>query len=341
LAGSAVTPVTVLTGFLGSGKTTLLNRIVGDARFADTALVVNEWGEVPIDHALVRAGREDIVVLAGGCICCRMAGDMVRALRELHIARSEGRIPAFRRAVIETTGLADPAPLLATLLGMPLVAARYSLAGVVATVDAQHGMATLDLHAEAVKQVAMADRIVVTKADLAGEDAMAALEARLAALNPAARRMRSREGDVDPAALLDAGLFRPGLPTDAKGWLNAGAYRLAGSPRAARHDPRITSFAWTHSQPAPWCDVEAALESLLALHGGQLLRLKGLVAVEGEPGPRAVHAVQHTLYPSARLPSWPDGDRSTRIVLIGRDLEEAPVAQMLDSFFRPTIPHSR
>ena len=324
----------MLTGFLGSGKTTLLNRIVADARFHDTAVVVNEWGEVSIDHALVRHASGDVVVLAGGCVCCRAAGDVVRALRELHFARAEGRVPRFARVVIETTGLADPAPLLATLVEMPLVAARYALAGVVATVDAEHGMHTLDRHPESVKQAAMADRLVVTKADRATGAAVEALQQRMAELNPGALLLRADALDVE--RLLDAGLYRgEGRSMDARGWLQAGAYRPVSAAAGTRHDPRITSFSWTRQEPSRWEDVESALETLLELRGERVLRMKGLVSIEGEPGPRAVHAVQHTLYPSARLPAWPDGDRATRLVFIVRDLEARAAAGILDSFLAP------
>ena len=324
-----ITPVTVLTGFLGSGKTTLLNAWLHDPRFTDTAVLVNEWGDVPVDHALVRQSSENVVVLPAGCICCRVAGDLVRALRELHFQRIEGAVPPFSRAVIETTGLADPAPLLATLVEMPLVAARYSLSGVVTVVDAQHGRGTLERHPEAVKQVALADRLVVSKCDLAEEASIDALEARLARINPGASRVRSRaDAPPDPAALLEAGLHRGGgRLADAEGWLNAGAYRRMGS--ATRHDPEIDSFVWTTAEPRAWEDVENSIATLLDLRGDRILRLKGLVNVAGEPGPRAVHAVQHTLYPSARLPSWPSEDHATRLVFIGRGLEEVEVAGIL------------
>jgi G3E family GTPase len=332
VAGSGVTPVTVLTGFLGSGKTTLLNRWLADARFSQTAVLVNEWGDVPIDHALVRESSERIVVMAGGCICCRVAGDVVRALRELHFQRVEGRVPDYRRVVIETSGLADPAPLLATLVEMPLMAARHTLAGVVTAVDARHGAHALEAHPEAVKQVAMADRLVVTKADLSGEDEMSALEARLAAINPGATRFRAVLGGIDPGPLLDAGLYRgEARGPDAAGWLNAGAYRPMYSARA-EHTAGIVSFAWTREEPCPWEDVESALETLIELRGERILRMKGLVNVAGEAGPRAVHAVQHTLYPPARLASWPDADHRTRIVFIGLGLDEAEAAGILESF---------
>jgi G3E family GTPase len=330
--GSGVTPVTILTGFLGSGKTTLLNRWLRDPRFADTAVLVNEWGEVAIDHGLVREATERIVVMAGGCICCRAAGDVVRALRELHFQRVEGAIPDYRRVVIETSGLADPAPLLATLVEMPVMAARHALGGVVTTIDGEYGLRELEAHPEAMKQAAIADRLVVTKADVATEDALAALDERLAAINPGARRLRSSNGELDPGLVLDAGLYRGEARTpDAAGWLNAGAYRHAGM-RPAAHTGDIVSFAWTREEPCPWDDVESALEALIELRGDRILRLKGLVHVAGEPGPRAVHAVQHTLYPPARLAAWPDADHRTRIVFIGRGLDEAEVAGILDSF---------
>jgi G3E family GTPase len=336
VAASTITPVTVLTGFLGSGKTTVLNHVLADPRFSDTAVIVNEWGAVPIDHALVRTASENVVVLPSGCICCRVAGDLVRTLRDLHHGRAGRAIPEFRRVVIETTGLADPAPLLASLIELPLVAARFALSGVIATVDAEHGMATLDAHAEAVKQVAMADRLVVTKADRASQATLAALDARLARLNPGARRLRADHGRVDAAALLDAGLYQgEARAPDATGWLNAGAYRRMGARGASTHDAHIASFVWSAAEPLAWEDLETALATLLDVCGARVLRLKGLAHIAGEPGPRALHAVQHTLYPSARLASWPDADRATRLVFITRDLEEAQAAQILDSFLSP------
>jgi G3E family GTPase len=221
--------------------------------------------------------------------------------------------------------------LLATLTEMPVVAARYALSGVVVTVDAEHGMATLDAHAEAVKQVALADRLVVTKVDRVSPGAAALLDARLARLNPGARRFHARHGEVDPAPLLEAGLYRGAARApDATGWLNAAAYRPVGTRPASPHDARISSFVWRHAEPLAWQDLETALATLLELYGSRVLRLKGLAHIAGEPGPRAVHAVQHTLYPSARLPSWPDADRATTLVFIGRDLEEAEVTPILE-----------
>ncbi|MFZ3324330.1 MAG: GTP-binding protein [Usitatibacter sp.] len=329
MAASAITPVTVLTGFLGSGKTTLLNALVGDPRFSDTAIIVNELGEVSIDHALIRESNEQIVTLAGGCICCRAAGDIVRTLRELYDLRFMKEIAQFRRVVIETSGLADPAPLLATLVEMPVTAARYSLSGVVTTVDGELGMATLDAHPESVKQAAVADRIVITKTDRATRDAIEALRARVAALAPGARIVEAALGGIDASLIFDTGLNRVDSPApDARGWLNAGAY-ASHAPRSL-HDPRISSFVWRHREPVEWDEFATALDTLYDLMGERILRMKGLVNVAGEAGPRAIHAVQHALYPPARLSAWPDDDHTTRMVFIGRDLEEAAVARILE-----------
>jgi G3E family GTPase len=259
-----------------------------------------------------------------------VAGDLVGALRELHFQRASGAVPPFRRVVIETTGLADPAPLLSTLVELPLVAARYSLAGVVTVVDAEHGARSLDAHSEAVKQAALADLVVVSKTDLADEASIGQLEARVRAINPAVAILRSGAQPVDPSRLLETGLHRgAGRLADAEGWLSSGAYRRIGAA-APRHTSGIVSFAWTTAEPRPWDDVEDSLAALVELRGDRILRMKGLVAVSGEPGPRAVHAVQHTLYPSARLPAWPSEDHTTRLVFIGRGLEEREVAGMLD-----------
>ena len=333
MTSPGVTPITVLTGFLGSGKSTLLNRLLREPAMEPCAVIINEWGSVPIDHALVRPASGEVAILPGGCLCCQVAGDMVRTLRDLHARRAAHEIPPFSRVVIETTGLADPAPLLRTLIELPLVSARYALAGVVTTVDAEHGMRQLDQHPESVKQAAMADLLVITKCDRSDPAGIASLSDRLARLAPGANTARTSTTDgLAPAAFFATGLGRRS-PAEAIRWLNAGAYRPVGAAASATHDPRIRAFAWTTDNPVEPTVAEDALETLLDTAGERLLRLKGLVNAHGLAGPLAVHAVQHSLYPLARLPAWPDGDRRTRLVLITRDLDEQVATGILESFF--------
>lgn len=330
---TGVTPVTVLTGFLGSGKSTLLNRLLREPGMEPCAVIINEWGSVSIDHALVRPASGDVAILPGGCLCCQVAGDLVRTLRDLHARRAAHETPPFSRVVIETTGLADPAPLLRTLIELPLVSARYALAGVVTTVDAEHGMRQLDQHPESVRQAAMADLLVITKCDRSAPADIASLAARLARLAPGAATARVTAADgLSPAAFFATGLGRRS-PAEAVRWLNAGAYRPVGATAPQTHDPRIRAFAWTTDNPVDPTVAEDALEALLDTAGERLLRLKGLVNARGLAGPLAVHAVQHSLYPFARLPAWPDADRRTRLVLITRDLDEQVAAGILESFF--------
>ena len=341
MTASSITPVTLLTGFLGSGKTTLLNRLLRDPGIGETAVLINEFGAVAIDHLLVRETSENLTVLANGCICCSVAGDMVQALRDLYFKRANGEVPDFKRVVIETTGLADPAPIMHTLIEMPMVAARYSLAGVVTTVDAEHGAKQLNEHMESVKQAAVADRIVLTKTGRVSPEQAALLRARLRRLNPGAPILDAGDGDVDCAALFNTGLYQPGQRTpDVRAWLKAEAYRAlpkSASPfirpaPATRHDERFHAFTVSLDKPIAWPRLIEALELLTSLRGDQLLRIKGIVNVAGEDRPRVIHAVQHTIYPPAQLAAWPDVDRVSRLVFITRDIDEAFVRDTLASF---------
>ncbi len=348
MTASSITPVTLLTGFLGSGKTTLLNRLLHHPSMQETAVLINEYGAVSIDHLLVREASENIMVMSNGCICCSVAGDMVQALRDLYFKRANGEIPDFKRVVIETTGLADPAPIMHTLIEMPLVAARYSFSGIVTTVDAVHGEQQLNDHFESVKQSAVADRIVLTKTDTASPEQIAHLRTRLHALNPGADVHEAIAGDIAPEILFDTGLYQPSRKTtDVQNWLRASAYTLVPTqdswlaPRsiaATRHDERIRSFVISLSEPVAWAGLVDALEMMTSLRGENLLRIKGIVNVAGEQLPRVIHAVQHTIYPAATLSAWPDEDRSTQLVFITRDIDETFIRQALNSFIAETTP---
>jgi G3E family GTPase len=318
-------PVSVITGFLGSGKTTLLNHLLSHPAMGETAVLINEFGEIGLDHLLVRQISEDIVLLNSGCLCCTVRGDLVDSLRELFLKRGRGEVPEFRRTVVETTGLADPAPIIHTLMTDPVLGKRYRLDGIVTTVDAVLGSAQLDTHPEPIKQAAVADRLVLTKTDIATDAAVDALRARLGAINPSAPVIVAVNGAAEPDALFDCGLFDPKTKVpDVAGWLNEEAYAEAGGHHhphdVNRHDDRISAFCMTIDAPIEWDAFAQWLEMLLATRGENLLRIKGILNVAGEAKPVAIHGVQHVFHPPATLSQWPDEERRSRIVFITRDL---------------------
>ncbi len=341
-------PVTVLTGFLGSGKTTLLNHLLAQPELGETAVLINEFGAVGLDHLLVSHVAEDIVMLQSGCLCCTVRGDMVNAMRDLFLKRVKGEVPEFNRVVIETTGLADPAPIIHTLMTDPLLSSRYRLDGIVTTIDAVNGAATLDNHDEAIKQAAVADRLVLTKTDIADYTQVEVLHARLQALNPGARVLRAVSGKLEPGEILDAGLFNDSTKIpDVRAWLNAEAYADLRRERdrrmgidvddhshhhhdVNRHDARVQAFVFTRDEPVSWPGLAFALELLISQRGENLLRIKGIVNAKESDKPLAIHGVQHVFHPPAALPQWPDDDHRTRIVFITRDLDRAVIAEMLD-----------
>jgi G3E family GTPase len=345
-------PLTVLTGFLGAGKTTLLNRLVNDPALAETAVIVNEFGEVGLDHLLIKPIRDGVVLLQSGCLCCTLRGDLVEALEQLLRDLDNGRA-VFRHVILETTGLADPAPVLQTAMAHPYLVLRYRLDGVITVVDAVTGAATLDAHMESVKQVAVADRIVLSKSDLLAspEDQRArdALAARLRALNPAAPILDAAANEATPARLLACGLFDPNrkIPDVAR-WLAAEAYREDATHHSRepghdgsrhdhhdvnRHDDRIRAFAFASESAIPVAMLEMFLDLLRSVHGPNVLRLKGVVKLAETPDrPVVIHGVQHVFHPAVRLPAWPDRDTRTRIVLITRDLDPAAVRRLFDAF---------
>ena len=321
-------PLTVLTGFLGAGKTTLLNRILQDPAFSDTVVIINEFGEIGLDHLLVETVDEGMVLLSAGCLCCTVRGDLVATLEDLLRKRDNGRIMPFRRVIIETTGLADPAPILHAVLYHPYLSMRYALQGVVTALDAVNGEATLDRHVEARRQVAVAERIILTKTDLLTDpEGRSRLEARIHAHNPGA--------DIVDAAAVTTG-------ADVANWLRAEAveaderaqhaHASHGHDQAGhdhdhahdvnRHDERIRAYCLTSAEPIGQGTLDMFLDLLRSSSGAKLLRLKGLVALAEDPDhPVVIHGVQHVVHVPAILPSWPSEDRTSRLVLIVDDLD--------------------
>ncbi len=336
-------PLTVLTGFLGAGKTTLLNRLLKDSALAETAVIINEFGEISLDHLLVEYVGDNMVVLQSGCLCCTMRGDLVDALETL-LRDLDNRRCKFRRVLLETTGLADPAPVLHTAMSHPYLLLRYRLDGVVTVVDAINGEVTLDGHIEAVKQVAVADRLVLTKTDLADKSQCERVETRLRALNPAAPILNATRGEATPDRLFGSGLYDPDkkIP-DVRKWLAAEAHANSHAVHhhhdVNRHDDHIGSFVLTADEPIPAGTLEMFLELLRASHGANLLRVKGIVKLAEMPDtPVVVHGVQHVFHPTARLDGWPDDDHRTRLVFITRDLPERKVRELFEAFLGVLAP---
>ena len=337
LTPHAPLPVTLLTGFLGSGKTTVLNHLV--RTLPRTAILMNEFGEVALDHQLLQRMEGPLALLAGGCVCCTVSGSLSPTLKNLWMARQNGEIAPFERVIIETTGVADPAPVLDNLLHDSWVRARYRLDGVVTTVDAVFGMGQLDEHDEAVKQVAVADRLLLTKTDLAPAATVASLRARLGSLNPAADILAVTRGEVDPAAIQNLGLWNAETQAlEAIRWLKPHRYQPArasavgGKPQAHRHDARIESFSVVLDEPLDRHGLQSALNMLTAFRAENLLRFKAIVNLEGEALPVVLHGVQHMLYPEVALDAWPDADHRSRFVFIVRDLDPVFVARLLADF---------
>jgi G3E family GTPase len=350
-------PVTVLTGFLGSGKTTLLNRLLKDPALADTAVIINEFGDVGLDHLLVEQSDESIIELSDGCLCCTVRGALIDTLSMLVEKVQTGKIGRLRRVIIETTGLADPAPVLQSIMGHPVMLQAFRLDGVLTTVDALNGSSTLDAHMEAVKQAAMADRIVLTKTDLpeAGPG-LDELKTRLRRLNPAAPQLTAASGTAGAAALFDCGLYNPATKTtDVERWLNEEAYRDRGAERAGveghrhhnhdhhnhdhhhhdvnRHDRSISAFTLIHDRPIPYASVDMFFDLLRATQGEQLLRMKGIIQLADDPSrPLVIHGVQKILHPPVKLNGWPSADHRTRIVIIAKDIPEPYVRDLFAAF---------
>jgi G3E family GTPase len=335
-------PVTLLTGFLGAGKSTLLQQVLGDPAFARTAVVVNEFGEIGLDGALVVAGEEQLVEMTSGCLCCTIRGDIRATLGDLLARRRAGTVAPFERLVVETTGLADPAPVIHTLMADPDLAGACTLAGVVTVVDTIHGADTLEHHAVSRKQVAVADRLVLAKAELARDPASRRerdeLVAELRRLNPAAPVLDRHAADFSCARLFDTALYDPVTKSlEVRRWLAAEALESAHARGhhdhhhdVNRHGPDIEAFCLTLDAPMDPLRFAVALELLAGHKGNDLLRVKGIVCLDDDPDrPMVIHGVQHIFHRPVRLERWPDEDRRTRLVFITRGIRRETIADYL------------
>ncbi|MCB1888667.1 MAG: GTP-binding protein [Rhodocyclaceae bacterium] len=331
-------PVTVLSGFLGAGKSTLLNALVRQPEMAGAAILINEFGAIGVDHHLVEMAEDRLVVLDSGCVCCTVRGDLPRAFKDLTMRSLRREIPPIRRLLLETTGLADPAPLVRTLLEDFFIAERFRADGIVTVVDGVAGTETLARHREAVRQVAMADRLLVSKCDLADAALLDALEARLGRINPAAERMRIEHGRIDAGLVCGLGLFDPATRrADVDRWLaderiSAAAPSYRRAENASRHDEAVRAYVLRFDHPFDWLQLADGLDTLLEAAGQGILRIKGLVHVAGESTPRVLQCVGHRRYPAASLPEWPPGPRHSRLVFIVDGLTRDYLARSITLF---------
>jgi G3E family GTPase len=346
----SLVPVSVITGFLGAGKTSLLNTLLKSPMLSNACVVINEFGDIGLDHLLVESSDETIVELSSGCLCCTIRGDLIDTLNSLLDRRAAGTLKAFDRIVIETTGLADPAPVLHALMRDDLLLQRVKLEGVITVVDGFNGMATLDAHPEAVKQVAMADRIVLTKLDMLegkpGEDILFAIITRMRKLNPSARLLTTHRGEAKAEHLFNTGLYDATTKApDVQGWLAIEGVERAEKAKhhhhghdhhhhdVSRHDEHIRSFALRDKRPISPQGLELFLELLTSYHGPNLLRMKGIILTSDDPArPLAVHGVQHVLHPPVRLAAWPNNDVETKLVFIVKDIEKAAIEGLFKAF---------
>ena len=320
-------PVNVVTGFLGSGKTTLLQRLLASPLLTDTAVLVNEFGEVGLDHHLLTSATQPTLLMDNGCVCCAIRGDLQDALRGLFDQRERGEIPAFRRVVVETSGLADPVPIAYTVLAEPVLQHHFRLGNVVTVVDAVNGLEQLAQFEESVKQVAVADRIVLTKTDLLEEQGTGALLERLHAINLSAPVIEAGSADIRPDTLITQDLHDPaGKAREVDRWMQA------GDPHQHHHTEGVSSFAMIYDRPLDWTAFGIWMTMLLNRHGDKVLRIKGLLNVADVETPVLINGVQHVVHPPVHLDSWPDADRRSRLVFIVRDMDRARIEASLAAF---------
>jgi len=330
-------PVTIITGFLGAGKTTLLNHLLKHPTLSDSAVIINEFGDVGIDHLLVTAPAENMVLLDTGCLCCTVRGDLVETLTDLHQKRASGVIPPFSHLIIETTGLADPVPVLQTIVADKELGQVYRLHDVVTLVDAVHGESQLDLHPESVKQAAVADALLITKSDLTARAVLSSLKARLMRLNPGGDMHEVIRGEIDPSVLLRGNVYDPRTKSaDVERWLKEDAHAKHAHEHHAdtydvnRHDAHIRSFCLYHDRPIRHAGLMMWLDMLAGLRGANLLRVKGVLNVEGDPV--VIHAVQTVVHEPVLLDAWPSDDRRSRLVFIARDMDRGQIERTFEAF---------
>jgi G3E family GTPase len=326
-------PVSLLTGFLGSGKTTLINALVRQTGWADTAVIVNELGEIGLDHLLVESADDNVVLLDSGCLCCALQGGLKETLADLFVRRVKGSVPRFARVIVETTGIADPGPIANSLVADALLKAEFRLATIATTVDAKHGEKTLETEPEALRQIALADLLLITKTDLVEEISVERLNARLASINPPASRLVATKGDLSPAQLFAPSESNFASKGGALGLWNSGRYTLLGRD----HRNGVESVSMVLDGPTTWAGL-AAWTTLVAEHfGDTMLRVKGIVEVvdTGYHGPVAIHGIGRYFHPPERLHRWPSDDHRSRLVCIGRKLDQSLLVKTLRAFSLP------
>jgi G3E family GTPase len=330
-------PVTLLTGFLGSGKTTLLNQLLSNPAMHDTAVIINELGETGLDHILATHIEsehiaDNTVLLSSGCLCCTLKNELADTMRDLFFKRALEAIPQFNRLVIETTGMADPGPILGNLMNEPVIESTFRLDAVIVTIDSQYGMQQIEQHAEARKQAAVADVLLLTKTDLATPEQLSELKEKLIAINPGATQHRVLNGEIDPQFIIDVGLFDLATKQpEPQRWLRVPitSAKPKGTLPQAVHDDEITSFTVFMPKPLNWRDLKPVILKICQTYGKNLLRLKGIIHAEDQPAPLAIHAVHFTPYPATLLEGWDEEEAISRIVLIGKGMNEAIIRKLL------------
>ena len=330
-------PVNVVTGFLGSGKTTIIKKLLASPDLSDTAVLVNEFGEIGLDHQLFRSVNENTILLGNGCVCCAILGDMKDALRDLFSQMTRGEIPPFKRIIVETSGLADPVPIAYTVQSEPVLRHHFRLGNVVTTIDAVNGTGQLETHQESIKQAAVADFIIITKSDIAEAAAIATLKLRLAKLNAGAPVLGGAHDGLSPQKL-----FRDDLSdidsraSIVQSWFSNP--EVEDSPFSHSHSDGIQSFCVRTAQPLDWTAFGIWMSMLLHCHGDKVLRIKGLLKVSDVETPVLINGVQHIVHPPVHLAEWPDEDRSSRLIFIVQGIPVDSIRRSLDAFNRLANP---